>query len=315
VCGDGALHQRARTISTTMSTFLLLAICLALGFLAARFGNPPPMLARGLNWWILNIALPATVLLHVPRLDFDWGFWYLVAAMWFVLLGAWAFFSILGRALGWSAARIGALTLVCGLGNTAFIGFPLIEALRGAEGLKLAVVADQAGTFLAFAIGGAVIAAVYSGAKLDTAGIARRVVYFPPFICLVIALIAGQMGGWPEVLPPALERLSATLTPLALFSCGLQFQLKFAPGEVGATAAGLSWKLLLAPLIVYAGGSLLGVSDSVAAVSVLEAAMAPMISAAVLAEQHGLEPALANTVAAIGIIVSFFTVPFANGLL
>jgi predicted permease len=314
VCGDGAL-QRAFDDDLSMSTFLLLAACLALGFISARWANPPPMLARGLNWWILNIALPATVLLHVPRLNFDWGFWYLVAAMWLVFFGAWAFFATLGRSLGWPAARIGALTLVCGLGNTAFVGFPLVEALRGAEGLKLAVIADQVGTFLAFGIGGAVVAAVYSGAKLDPAGIARRVAFFPPFICLVIALVVGQLGGWPDVLPPALERLSATLTPLALFSCGLQFRLKFAPGELGATAAGLSWKLLLAPLLVYFGGSLLGVSDSVAAVSVLEAAMAPMVSAAVLAEQHGLEPALANTVAAIGIIISFITVPLANGLL
>lgn len=298
-----------------MSAFILLATCLVLGFLAARFANPPPTLARALNWWVLNIALSAMVLHYVPKLSFEWDFWYLVISMWFVLLGAWGFFLLLGRALNWSSARIGALTLVCGLGNTAFIGFPLIEALRGEESLKLAVVADQAGSFLAFAIGGAVIAAVHSGAKLDASGIARRVVFFPPFICLVIALIAGQLGGWPEVLTPVLERLAGTLAPLALFSCGLQFQLKFAPGEMGATVAGLSWKLLLAPLIVYVVGMAIGVSDSIATVAVLEAAMAPMISAAVLAEQHGLEPALANTVAAIGILISFATVPFANGLL
>jgi predicted permease len=298
-----------------MSAFILLATCLVLGFLAARLANPPPQLARALNWWVLNIALPAMVLLYVPRLQFDWDFWYLAVAMWIVFLGAWGFFRFIGRALNWPASRIGALILVCGLGNTAFIGFPLIESLRGEAGLQLAVIADQVGTFIAFAVGGAVVTALYSGAKLDAAGIARRVALVPPFISLVVAAIVGQLGGWPDFIPPVLERFAGTLTPLALFSCGLQFRLKLAPGELGATVAGLGWKLLIAPLIVFLGSTVLGVSDSVAAISILEAAMAPMISAAVLAEQHGLEPALANTVAAIGVIVSFVTVPLANGLL
>jgi predicted permease len=45
---------------------------------------------------------------------------------------------------------------------------------------------------------------------------------------------------------------------------------------------------------------------------VLEAAMAPMISAAILADEHKLEPALTNAVLGAGIMLSLLTVPLVN---
>ena len=43
--------------------------------------------------------------------------------------------------------------------------------------------------------------------------------------------------------------------------------------------------------------------------------MAPMISAAILAEQHDLEPQLVNTALGIGIVLSLLTVPLVDYLL
>jgi predicted permease len=57
------------------------------------------------------------------------------------------------------------------------------------------------------------------------------------------------------------------------------------------------------------------VSRLVLTVGVLQAAMAPMISAAILADQYDLEPPLANTVLGAGILLSLLTVPLANMLL
>lgn len=298
-----------------MSTLLLLVVCLILGVLVARLANPPPSLAQGLNWWVLNIALSALVLNLIPKLQFDWHLWFLIACMWFVFIGAWGCFALLGRALHWSRARIGALTLVCGLGNTSFIGFPMIEALRGEEGLKLALIADQAGCFVALAVGGTIVAAVYSGAKIQPAAIVRKVLSFPAFISLFAGIAVGLLGGWPEAVDAILARLGATLVPIALFSVGLQFQLHLGKGQLAAIGLGLSWKLILAPIIVYAAGAALGVSGPVLTIATLQSAMAPMISAAILADQNNLEPALANTVLGVGILLAFLTVPIANALL
>jgi malate permease and related proteins len=298
-----------------MSALLLLVACMVLGVLVARIGKPPPALPQSLNWWAMNIAFSALVLHLIPTLRFDWQLWFLAASMWLVFLGAWLLFAALGRALHWSRARIGALTLVCGLGNTSFIGFPLIEALRGREGLKLALVADQLGCFLALAVGGTIVAALYSGNSTTSTAILRKVVSFPPFVALAVGAAAGALGGWPEPIDTIFQRLGATLVPVALFSVGLQFRLQFQPGQGTALVLALAWKLALAPILVLSFGLAVGVSSTILAVAVLEAAMAPMIFATILAEQNDLEPQLATTVLGVGIVLSLATVPLVNALL
>lgn len=298
-----------------MSAMLLLFVCLVLGVLVARLAKPPAGMVHGLNWWVINIALPALVLELIPRLKFDPQLWFPVAAMWLTFGGAWLLFGLLGPRLGWSRQRTGALILVCGLGNTSFMGYPLMQALRGQPGLALAVVADQLGAFPILASAGIVVASLYAGRKPEPAMILRRIVTFPAFLALLAGIVVGLCGGWPALLDGVFAPIGATLTPLALFSVGLQF--KFHPGhrQLGAASWGLGWKLLLAPLLCWAMGRVTGVGGLVLTVGVLQAAMAPMVSAAILADEYELEPTLANTVLGAGIVLSLITIPLGNLLL
>lgn len=295
-----------------MNTLILIAVCFALGIVVKRFVTTPPNLPQAINWWVLNVALPALVLSLIPRLHFDPQLWFLPAAMWFVFLGAWGISALLGRWLGWSRARIGALVLVAGLGNTAFTGYALIEALRGQEGLTLAVVADQLGCFLALAIGGIAVAAMYSGNSSSPSAVVRRILTFPPFQSLLCALAALALGGWPAPLAAVFDRIGTTLTPLALFSVGMQFTLQLTRSELGAVAIALGWKIFAAPLCVLLFGWALGIHGLVLAVAVLQAGMAPMISTAILAQQYGLDPKVVNASLGVGILISLVTVPTLN---
>lgn len=298
-----------------MSAFLLLILCLVAGFVVARIGNPPPTLATGLNWWVLHIALPATVLRLVPHLSLTWDMWFLAVSMWAVFGIAWLLFASAGKVFAWSNRRVGALTLVCGLGNTSFIGYPMIEAFRGQEGLALAVVADQVGCFVMLTLGGALVTSLYSGTRTDLGAVAKRVILFPPFIALLLGLAVRSTGGWPESVDSILNRLGLTLVPLALFSVGLQVHAQFNRDQIGAATVGLAYKLAIAPLAIYVLGVATGVSGNTLSVATLQAAMAPMVSATLLAEQHDLEPRLANLVLISGIAVSFVTVPLINAVL
>jgi predicted permease len=191
----------------------------------------------------------------------------------------------------------------------------MIEAFRGQQGLTLAVVADQVGCFAMLAIGGAIVSATYSGAKVRAAAIAQRVLLFPPFGAMLLGVAIGALGGWPASIDAIFNRIGDTLVPLALFSVGLQVRIQFAAGQLGATAWGLLYKLCLAPLIIYALGVTCDISGLTLTISVLQSAMAPMISAAILAEQHDLEPKLANMVLVVGIVLSFATVPIINAMM
>ena len=298
-----------------MSAMLLLFVCLILGTVVARFAKPPAGIVQGINWWVLNVALPALVLELIPKVKFDPQLWFPVVAMWLTFGGAWLLFGLLGPRLGWSRQRTGALILVCGLGNTAYMGYPLIEALHGKPGLALAVVADQIGAFPVLASAGIVVASIYSGRTPQPWLIVRRIATFPAFIALVIGIVVGRLGGWPELLNGVFAPIGATLTPLALFSVGLQFKLHPGQRQLGAASWGLGWKLLLAPLLCWVLGVATGVGGLVLTVGVLQAAMAPMVSAAILADEYELEPTLANTVLGAGIVLSLISVPLGNLLL
>jgi len=299
----------------SMTGLILLFVCLALGLLVAHTVRPPAALASSLNWWVINIALPSMVLDLVPRVHFEPQFWFLTAANWFVFLASALLFALLGRALGWTRARIGALSLVGGLGNTAFVGYPMIEALRGKAGLALAVIGDQTGCFTALTVGGVALTAIYAGREMRPWPIARQILLFPAFIALMAGVVLALAGDPLAWLHPICERLAATLTPLALFSVGLQQRLILPRSSLAAISYGIGWKLLLAPALCFLLGTISGVSGLVLTVGVLQAAMPPMVSAAILAEQYQLEPALAGSVLGIGILLSLATVPWINTLL
>lgn len=298
-----------------MSALLLLFTCLLLGVLVARFAKPPAGIVHGINWWVINVALPALVLALVPKVKVDTQLWFPVVSMWVVFFGAWLLFAVLGKMLGWSRERIGALTLVCGLGNTSFMGYPMMQALHGKEGLALAVVADQLGCFPLLASAGVAVASFYAGRSPQPRVIARRILTFPSFLALVLAAIVGALGGWPLVLDEVFTPIGATLTPLALFSVGLQFKFHLGERQLPALLLGLGWKLLLAPLAALVLGVAAGVGGLTLTVGVLQAAMAPMISAAILADEYELEPSLANTILGAGIVLSLITIPLGNLLL
>jgi predicted permease len=302
-----------------MTALILLTVCMVGAALLARLGPGPPVppaLADGLNWWVVNVALPATILELVPGLHADAGLWFLVLPQWLGYLIAFVLFRWLGRWLRWSVGRVGALTLTCGLSNTAFIGYPMIEALRGSGAQTLAVVADQLGCFISLSVGGVLTAVAYGaqGAPRPL-HIARKIVLFPPFVALIVAILAGALGGWPTALIPILHRIGQTLAPLALFSVAFSLQPRLPRGAHLPLFVGLGWKLALAPLLTLLAGRALHVFEPTQAVSVLEMGMGPMLTGAILAQQYRLEPELANAALGVGIVLSLLSVPAWNLLL
>jgi hypothetical protein len=289
----------------------LLGVCLVLGALARRGGRFPPQTPPVLNAFILFVALPALVLRVVHRLEFRSELLAAAASPWLVFLCAMAFFRVLGPRLGLGRASVAALVLTAGLSNTAFVGLPMAEALLGREGLAVAVVVDQLGSFLLVATLATYVAAraAAGGERVRPAELLRKVVTFPPFLALVLGLLL-RPWAFPGWLDGLLERLGSTLTPLALFSVGFQLRFSGMRSRLGALALGLGYKLALAPALVVLGLYVVPeVAPIVREATVLQNAMAPMVSGAILASEHELDPDLAALMVGLGIPLSFLTVP------
>jgi predicted permease len=290
-----------------MNNLLLLVLCFIFGMLLRRFKRIPENASATLNSFIIHVSFPALTLLYIHQLQFS-GDMLLVAAMaWLVFGLSICFFWLMGRWLKLPRSTTGALILVGGLGNTSFFGLPMVEAFYGKEALTTALVADQMGSFFTFSILGITIAGIYSSGRPTLREIAKRMVLFPPFIALIIAVLLIQVSyaDWIVIL---LKRLGDTLAPLALVSVGLQLRLGHLAEHKRDLALGLLFKLFLAPLVLYLlYVELLGAHGQAMQITLFEAAMPPMITAAIVASEHDLNPPLANLMVAIGLMLSFFT--------
>jgi hypothetical protein len=95
---------------------------------------------------------------------------------------------------------------------------------------------------------------------------------------------------------------------MALVSVGFQLRLGHLVGNGRNLAIGLTYKLLLAPMVFYVlYVYMLGAKGLTAQVTIFEAAMPPMITASIIATEYGLDPDLANLMVAVGLVISFFT--------
>lgn len=293
-----------------MANIILLAVCLLAGFGLRKTGRFPATTPAALNGFIIHISLPALAILHIHNLKLDSSLALTACMAWLLFGFAWALFGNAGKLLRLDRETIGALILVAGLGNTSFVGLPMIEAYFGKEQLGIGIIADQLGSFMVLSTLGIFVAAYYSSGSVSPRQMARKIALFPPFQALVLALLLRPIA-FPDWSVTILEKLGSTLTPLALVSVGFQLQFGGMEEVLKPLVAGLAYKLLLGPAIIcliYI--SLLGASGTIVQVTIFEAAMAPMITAGIIAIDHGLKPQLVGMLVGIGIPLSFVTLYF-----
>ena len=201
----------------------------------------------------------------------------------------------------------GALMLVAVLTNSSFLGIPIINAYLGAEALPFILVYDQMGSFLALSTYGIFVAAYYSDhSEMNFQLMVKKVLTFPPFISLVIALFFVNTS-FSEIISNVLSVLAYTIVPLALVAVGLQLQFKLPGHEIQPFGIALFIKLVISPMVALGVVSMADWTNMAATVSVMEAGMAPMITAGAMASLSGLSPRLSSAIVGYGILLSFFT--------
>ena len=277
-----------------MNNVLLLLFCLAAGAVLRASGRVPPDGYQTINAFVINISLPALALLQIPRLPFSGLLLIPISMPWLMFAVVTATMWVIGKRLRLRRPTTGALILTAGLANTSFMGVPMIEAFYGRPYMGIGLLIDQLGTYLVLSTLGLAVACLCSQGTASASDIARRVATFPPLIALVVAvaLAAGHVA-YPPVVTTLLERLAATLAPLALVSVGLQLRLSALKGYLGELSLGLGVKLVAAPLLlVLLYVWLIGVNGDLTRVTIFEAAMGPQIGGAIVATQYDLDPPL-----------------------
>ena len=285
-----------------------LLILLAAGYLLRRLPVFPADTDRSLNLYVIYIALPALILRLVPGLSFSRTMLTPVLMPWLVVLCSSLLTLLLCRLLHWSRETTGALLLVVPLGNTSFLGIPMVEQFFGHSAVSWAILYDQFGSFLALSTYGTLILAIYGGSSITPAGGLRRGLLFPPFI----ALLAATLLPVQEILQPldkVLALAAGSLVPVVLVAIGFQMRLLLPSADLLPFAAGLLIRLLVIPLLFLFLCRTLDLQGTAVRVSLFETAMPPMVTASALASIAGLNPRLTSAMVGFGILFSFFPLP------
>jgi hypothetical protein len=298
-----------------METVLPFFILLLIGRLLQYLDLFPAETGKSLNLYVIYIALPALILLQVPKLDFSGTILTPFVMPWLVVIFSGLAVLLLCRFTHWSRETTGALLLMVPLGNTAFLGVPMVERFFGSAGVPYAVLYDQFGSFLALSSYGTLILALYgSGSRLGLMEIIKKITLFPPFLALIAAIYLHGTS-FPAWTSSLLSMTAKSMLPVVMVAIGFQMRFMLPKDELLPLAAGLTLRLLVTPIVFLLGCKLFNLSGPAVQISLFETAMPPMVMAGALASIAGLKPQLSSAMAAYGILLSFFTLPLFYGWL
>ncbi|PJZ56946.1 AEC family transporter [Leptospira barantonii] len=302
-----------------MSHLILIPLCLIAGFILKRGRIFPENAGLTLGSFVIYISLPSLILTNVPTMRLESSLIFLATMPWFIFGLSIVFFYSIGKFFHWDRETRIAVTLCCGLGNTSFLGLPVLRMFYGEEVTDSVLIIDQFGTFLCLAIPGFILALRFLSkneqekSENPLKSILKKLFTFPPFLALLFSFFL-RLFTIPESIHSVLKILGETLVPIALFTVGFQMELPALSSKneksenfIQPLTFGLIYKLFIAPILVLIVYRFFNVNLKHLKVAVLEAGMAPMITASIVSMQMGFKPTLSAAFPGVGILVSIPT--------
>ncbi len=155
------------------------------------------------------------------------------------------------------------------LGNTGFMGYPVVQAILGQGALPLAVIYEQTHSLMIFSTW------VHKNA---------RSFVNPPLIAMVLALVLKSVA-LPPFFTDACKLVGNTTSPLAMLFVGLNVELDFNWHALIAAAI----KLALVPALALALTFVLPVAGDIRSAFILQSAMPTMVASVVYGAEIGLD--------------------------
>lgn len=291
-------------------------VFVVIGVLLRRFGVLRREDAGILHRVIIYVALPALIFTSVVSAPLSSELLRAAGVAWAV--------SLAGLAMAWEIAHAfrlppktaGAFVLVAAFGNTAYLGYPVVQAVLGDRWLAPAVFYDVFGTVaVLFTLGIAV--AARQGEHEGRVNVLKELLTFPAMIAVLVAL-AYRFVPWPVAVSTTVmdwTGVAATISmPLIMISLGVSLDGRALRCSVKALAAVAGVKLLVLPALAIAIVMLSGDSGDVRMIA-MQAGMPSVMLSLVVGERFKLDTgfiAAAILVTTIGCLV---TVPLVQLLI
>lgn len=231
---------------------------------------------------------------------------------------------LLSLLLTWLVYRIrppanhvmGALLLASAWPNATYLGLPVLEAVLGDFGRRIAIQYDLfACTPLLLTVG--VLVARYYGQGMRQAGVISNLLSVPALWAATAGVTMNSLGiTEPVNLAASLQLLAQAVVPLMLLSLGMSLRWDTLRWKrLPQILPVLVLQLFLMPLLVWALSQLVISDGRLQLAIVLEAAMPTMLLGLVFCDRYGLDGATFAAAAALTTALSFATLPFWHSVL
>ncbi|MEZ0321919.1 MAG: AEC family transporter [Thermus sp.] len=284
-----------------LNTVLPVALVVFSGYL---LGKRIPMDLTTLSRLTLYLLVPALIFDAMYRAEYSRE-GLVGLALGFALTYLLLFLAITGmaRLLGLSPEAAKSL-LVCSLfPNSGNMGLSLVYFALGEEGLRRAVVYFILSSVVMFGLGPAFIRG--GGLKEGLLFTLR----LPLFYALLLGLLLKALGvSLPFRLDEGLRLMGQAAIPVLLLTLGMQMsQTRFQVGAFEGVASSL--RLLVAPLLAYGVGFILGLPRLEHQVLVLQSATPVAVNAFLLTREFGGEALRVARSVVVSTFLAFLTIP------
>ncbi|MDM7273462.1 AEC family transporter [Sulfurihydrogenibium azorense] len=279
-----------------------------LGYIYRKLKIFPENYSKPYVDFIMYVGFPALVINNIYHLKFTSDVFMALLTGWIALILNILFSYKVATLIKLDKKSAISFVMVATFANTGFLGYPFILSLYGSEGLRYAVIFDNLAMFLPIYILAPILISFAKDEKSFKVDL-KKLLLFPPFTALLIALSLKPFQ-LPSIVLKILDMLGSTVIPLILFSVGMNLRFTSIKKDIKIISLVLLIKQILLPLTVLTILLLLGVSLTLPwKVAILQLSMPPMVLASIFVIEANLNKDIAVSSVALGIILSFLTVP------
>ncbi|TVQ19156.1 MAG: AEC family transporter [Leptolyngbya sp. DLM2.Bin15] len=209
----------------------------------------------------------------------------------------------------WSRATQGSFLLAMMVGNTGYMGFPVVLGLVGPDYFAWALFYDLLGTFLGVYGVGVILAAKYGTVgRGQSVKLSEKILKNPAVWSLGFGLLL-RLVNLPEIAETSLRSCAWVIVNLALVLIGMQLSQLTSLRKLKQALPCLGIKMVLVPLVVGTGLMFFGVTGQTQLALVLQMGMPPAFATVVFAEAYGLDRELAVTTLVFGCLALLILLP------
>lgn len=308
------------TLATRLLTlYIPLIAWITLGWLLGR--RLPPAVPVFLGKFLFWVGIPVSIIGFLLDTDLSGPIWIAPIAGWGALLAG---CSVMWLWMQWKRQQEdtlpgspspldhdptqGSLLLASMVGNTGYLGYPIVLSLVGGAYFGWAVFYDTLGSMLGvYSVG--VLLSSHFGQGIRTAQRMLLALVLNPTLWSFPTGLLLRAVPLPNLLTDGLKGFAWTSLVLSLLLIGMRLGQLRHWKYVRLVRVSLGIKMLLMPLIFGGVLTLLGLEGPPRLVIVLEMAMPPAFSSLVLAETFDLDRDVAVTAIALGSMGLLLTLP------